>query len=327
MSYKSTLSKAALVTVVAVALVLAVLRFDSFQVGAYSDDAHYIVLAKSLADGQGYRLINFPDAPAEWAFPPGWPLLLAPLVALFQGDLTILKVLPFTLWLASILLAYLLFCGIPDFISTPYQIILVGLVALNPAVVGVSHMMMSETAFLFFSLLTLWLMQKWNANAQRTSRDWLLVCVGLSAAYTQLIRTIGLALIAAIILYLLAQRRLRQVGIVAASIAVVALSQLWLNLGNGGSLISPGYESQVFGSGLVAKLAQAWDNFQTYLKEMISNSIVPAFGPNVTTLFDGLSLGWLPVVANVLILAVVTIGFIVSIRYMKEPVLHACMHT
>jgi hypothetical protein len=70
MRQNSRYLKIVLVALIFISAVIGLLRFDSFQVGAFSDDAHYIVLAESLASGQGYRLINYPNAPTEWAFPP-----------------------------------------------------------------------------------------------------------------------------------------------------------------------------------------------------------------------------------------------------------------
>ena len=61
-----------------ITLFLSLLRFNTIPVGTFFDDAHYLILAESLATGNGYNLINFPDMPPEDAFPPGWPLLLAP---------------------------------------------------------------------------------------------------------------------------------------------------------------------------------------------------------------------------------------------------------
>jgi hypothetical protein len=43
------------------------------------DGAGYAVLARSLAEGQGYRAIDHPDQPRHTHFPPGYPLLLATL--------------------------------------------------------------------------------------------------------------------------------------------------------------------------------------------------------------------------------------------------------
>ena len=44
---------------------LCLVRFDTTQVGFFNDDAHYIVLAESLATGHGYHLINYPNFPLE----------------------------------------------------------------------------------------------------------------------------------------------------------------------------------------------------------------------------------------------------------------------
>ena len=47
--------------------------------GLFTDDALFIVLAKSLAQGDGFRLISS-TTPILPAYPPGFPMLLAPLV-------------------------------------------------------------------------------------------------------------------------------------------------------------------------------------------------------------------------------------------------------
>ena len=55
------------------------LRLDA-AAGLFVDDACYIVLAKSLAQGDGFRLISSATTPILPAFPPGFPMLLAPVV-------------------------------------------------------------------------------------------------------------------------------------------------------------------------------------------------------------------------------------------------------
>ena len=91
-----------LVMLISICALFGLVRFDSIQVGTFYDDGRYIILAESIATGQGYRLINFPYAPAEEAFPPGWPLLLAPFTHFFPGNYTLLKVLSFLFVLATI---------------------------------------------------------------------------------------------------------------------------------------------------------------------------------------------------------------------------------
>ena len=69
----------------AIVLVIAILTVTPWPVGAFQDDAMYTVLAKSLAEGKGYRFINLPGEPNATHFPPGYPLLLAALWRLWPS--------------------------------------------------------------------------------------------------------------------------------------------------------------------------------------------------------------------------------------------------
>src|SRR5215813_13966551 len=54
---------------------LALIRPYSF--GSYHDDGLYGVLAKSLASGNGYRVISLPSEPHQTKSPPLYPFLLS----------------------------------------------------------------------------------------------------------------------------------------------------------------------------------------------------------------------------------------------------------
>ena len=56
---------------------------DTLPVGAYFDDGMYVILAKSIATGHGYRWLQLPGAPAATHFPPGYPAVLALLWKLY----------------------------------------------------------------------------------------------------------------------------------------------------------------------------------------------------------------------------------------------------
>ena len=45
--------------------------------GAYHDDAIYVITAKAIAEGDGYRLINLPDSPKQTKYPILYPFFLA----------------------------------------------------------------------------------------------------------------------------------------------------------------------------------------------------------------------------------------------------------
>jgi len=309
----SLYSRGALVLILILGATLAILRFNSFQVGALVDDAHYVVLAESLAGGRGYRLINFPDAPPEWAFPPGWPLLLSSAAKLFPGNYQSYKLLPVILWLASIVLMYRFFAGR---IQSPYLEFLILLIALSPTTISLSVTLMSEMAYLFFSVLVLVLFDRWEQDhVNRKGTRWLMmVGIAILAVVVQLIRTVGLSMLLALIVYLLFSRRYQQAGIVILASLVGIFPQLWLNRQDGGSLISQGYQSQVFSDSILERIGHIWVNLQIYLNETIANALLPVFSPNIKSAFAGFGLGMIPTLVNALLLILIFLGFVLACR-------------
>ncbi len=279
---------------------LGLLRFNSLQIGTSYDDAHYIILAESLSSGQGYQLINFPRPQAERAFPPGWSLLLAPLTFLFPGNYSALKFFSLALSLASIVLAYNIFS---KRLSSPYLEILTGLVALNPLLVGTSVTIMSESAYLFFSLLAVYCFDIWQDKPEEKKLQ-LIILLAVIVFYTQLIRTIGISLFIALVLYLLFTRRFRDAGIAIGVFIAGTLLQGWLS----GTLISSGYRSQVFNTSIPEKIGQMSSNAIGYLNETLAGSLIPVFGSNLTSFLGNYGLQALPMILNIIILAIIVWG-------------------
>ena len=313
-------SRIVLVVIIAASAMLGLFRFNSFQVGAYADDAHYIVLAESLARGYGYRLINFPVAPLEQSFPFGWSLLLAPIAALFPDNLTALKLLAFTFWLISIPLAFRFFA---PRIATQYLEMLTALIALNP-MVSISGMVMSEAAYLCFSLLALNLFDDWKQRAQKND---LLIILVVVAVYAQLIRAIGISLVLALLLYVIVTRPIRQSALGVLVAVVSMLPQFWLNAQSGGALLSSGYQAQIFANPITSKPAEMWWNVQAYLSEKISGALVPIFGPTITATFDKLGLGNITVILNGLVLVLLALGIALAFRRFQVADLYVTLYS
>ncbi len=280
--------------------ILGWLRFDSLQIGASYDDAHYIILAESLASGQGYQLINFPRPQAERAFPPGWSLLLTPLTFLLPGNYSALKLFSLLLSLASVFLTYKIFS---KRLPSPSLEILTALVSLNPLWVGASVTVMSESAYLFFSLLALHLFDQWNAKPEG-ERYRLAMLTTFLAFYAQAIRTIGISLFAALALSLLLTRRFRETGVAAGLFAAGMLLQGWLF----GAPISAGYQAQVFDASPAEKIGQMGSNALGYFNETLAGALVPVFGSNLTAFLGGFGLQFVPALLNLLILAFIILG-------------------
>lgn len=286
-----------LLAIILASAVLALLRFDSLQIGTSYDDAKYIILAESLASGEGYQLINFPRPQIERNFPPGWPLMLAPFTLAFPKNYDALKVVSLVLWLASIFLVYKLFS---KRLTSPYIEILTALVALNPLLVGTSATVMSESAYLFFSLLALLAFDK--TDEKKTG--WLILAIFL-VFYTQQIRSIGIALTISLLIILFLSRRFKELGMSVVIFVVGFSIQSWINLRNGGTVISSGYEAQVLSGSVAEKLGQVFANASGYFNEVLSGALLPIFGTRLDTMF-----GWLFILLNIAILLLLVLGLL-----------------
>src|SRR4029079_9239449 len=86
-------------------LIVYLLRIDSVA-GLFVDDAWYMVFAESIASGQGYRLINSAAAHVLPAVPPGFSLVLAPIVALVPGFPN------YVIWMKLLLITSTLVAGV-----------------------------------------------------------------------------------------------------------------------------------------------------------------------------------------------------------------------
>src|SRR5206468_5588963 len=78
---------AALVSAVAASIVA------PYPVGIFHDDGVYLVLAKAIAGGSGYRYLHIPGAPFATHYPPVYPLFLALLLKVagpFPQSMTLL---------------------------------------------------------------------------------------------------------------------------------------------------------------------------------------------------------------------------------------------
>jgi hypothetical protein len=78
--------------------------------GVYHDDGIYVSTAKALAEGQGYRLINLPEAPVQTKYPPLYPALLAiiwKLCPTFPDNLVFMQFITLLSGAAMVGLAYL----------------------------------------------------------------------------------------------------------------------------------------------------------------------------------------------------------------------------
>jgi hypothetical protein len=146
------------------ALVLMVLMLGYWRMvptvcGAYHDDGIYVLTAKALAQGQGYRLIFLPNSPAQTKFPILYPALLAIIWKLwpsFPNNLILMKWLTLFCGATTVGLSYLYLIRFGYF-SRSVAAMSALCCATSPMFLFFSTETLSEMPFACLVILTLWL--------------------------------------------------------------------------------------------------------------------------------------------------------------------------
>ena len=227
----------------AVPLVVALLAFTlsawtfDAKLSLSGDNTEFITLARSLAQGEGLTYVNQPQPRPATKYPFGFPLMLAPLAA----DETE-RAAPAMDWIAMKWLVVCLFAVSMAAVHMWLRVLLgavpaaigAALCATNPLLVEYSHQVMSEIPYVLFSALSLLaLARAWPESGQSGSIKWsLLGFATIMWAYH--VRSFGIVLVAALILFLLQRRNWRQALIVSAASAAAALPWILRNRAVGG---------------------------------------------------------------------------------------------
>ena len=222
---------ARLLPFLAAALVLAVgsVAIDGEGVGIMRDDSMYVVLAKSLATGRGFHWIHVPGAPAATHFPPGYPAVLALLWRLFPtfpANVIVFKLVNVLFSAcAAFGLARLARARFGASERTAQAFALVAMIGVPT--LTLTLLVMSEP--LFLALVVAALLVAERVGDERGTRLHELIALGLLAGAATLVRTHGIALVAAIPIALGGQRRFRDAAVVALSaLVLLAPWQLWI---------------------------------------------------------------------------------------------------
>ena len=177
----------------------------------WGDDwAQYVLHARNIATGHPYADTGYvfnPDRPnvGPPSYPPGLPLLLAPIVAVFGINILAFKVVCFACILLALPFAYHL---LATSVGKSAAFIAILLFALHPAVWGFGQSILSEPPFLLFSAMALW----WGARPiEREGTSFLAIgagaVLGLLLYCSVISRSIGIALLPALLIDGWAQRK------------------------------------------------------------------------------------------------------------------------
>ena len=212
-------------------LLVGIWTFDA-KLSLSGDNAEFITLARSLAQGDGLVYINLPDPQPATKYPFGFPLLLALPELLFPGEWIPMKVWVLVLFSLGMGALYLLVrdrigwlpalavVGLSLTAGKSYLTTEVGGNVYGPLLLHYSHQVMSEAPFLAVSMVALWLLQR-GVGRQGVLDNRPLLIGFACAMLAYYIRSIGITLLGATIVYLLLQRDVRR-GLIFAGASFVA---------------------------------------------------------------------------------------------------------
>jgi hypothetical protein len=272
----------------AIGAVFLILRFGEFPVGAGMDDAYYIEMARSLADGRGPVIHLNQVVPGWWPniFPLGFPLLLSPVAYLVADSVQLFKLIPILAWIALALVCLRL----ARTLAPGQCVALAALVCLNPWTIAYAVRVFSDLPFAAVSLAAVMMFTDLaDLPRMRTQRFAALVVVTAAAI---MIRSVGLALPVSMIFFWLLHRRWLRAFLLAGSVAAVLLP-ITLACGQlGGGLLSRSYLQQVFASDAagVSRTTVVMENLTGYLREL-SVVLLPLFGNPLESLAARYGLG------------------------------------
>lgn len=207
-------------TVVVVGLVALVAVFHLLTlrsgVGWYGDTYQYLLHAENLVAGRPYADTGYIFNPEQYmapaAYPAGFPVLLAPVIALFGMSVPAILVLMTLVWAATVAaFAFLFRYELP----ARYVYGLVLAIGLQPYVWELKHEPLSDLPFLLGVVLSLLCYER-AVRAEGGREVGFAVAAGIAAAYAIAVRPLALVLVPAFLVAdLVRARRLTRAAIVS----------------------------------------------------------------------------------------------------------------
>ena len=284
--------------VAVVALLIGVWTFDE-KLSLSGDNTEFVTLARSMANGEGLTYTNLPEPRTATKYPFGFPLLLAPVAAAFEGwegpgsgtpDWVVMKwlvVCTFTMGMAAF---YLLAREMAGPIA---GLAAAALAMTNPLTVDYAHQVMSEVPYLVPSMLALWCLHRGIEHKGWRDNYWL--WAGIAAAIAAYyIRSVGIVVIGAPIAVLLLRRDWQRAGLIAGVSFVAMLPWALRNSAVGGGSVylkqlvsvNPYFQQQglLDAAGLLERVL---GHVNFYLAYGLTGTLWPTFEPTGSMLTPG----------------------------------------
>ncbi len=192
------------------------------------DNARYIMLARSLADGKGYRETYLPGEPPHTKYPFVFPALLAPLTFLGRYELLAMHML---ISIMAVFIPFFIYGWMrkSGFSATASFAVLLS-AATMPRYFSYLLHILSEIPFMFFIYLAFFILSRARARESESnvSNFIMITIISLLAIFT---RTIGFCLFAAILFEMVIHARFRKEKIFRLPLPVFYLACFALAFG------------------------------------------------------------------------------------------------
>lgn len=186
-----------------VTLVWTLLSLTNMEFGQdwSGDYALYVMHARNIVQGTTYGDTDFIFTPNTFisppAYPPGFPLLLAPAYAAFGMDLEIFKVLLVGVFALTLMVIYWNETAITSKVTA---FVVTVLVAVNPYVWNYTHNIRSEFPFMLWLYISFLLFRLRDVEVCRHRQLALSTLAGFTCYFAYATRTIGLAVLIALLI-------------------------------------------------------------------------------------------------------------------------------
>lgn len=288
------------------ALLLVLLYLSVFdpKIDINGDNAAYYSLGKALAQGEGYRQISEPGAPHDNHFPPGYPFLLSLLIPI-SDHLSFLKAVNGLFFLGSLVVLRSILRRLD------WSPMLAGgtalLLGVNAHLLRSSVILMSEIPFLFFTLLSVWLLI--GPERETPLTPFRLGGLVAAIAATVYLKTIGIALLFGVLFHLVWEKRWKEGTIIGAGVGALLLPWQLRGAALGGSsyfkqllMVNP-YREELGSVGVSDLWNRFWENFFRYLHSEIPGGLLPV----LKTTYTGQRWEW---VVGILFVGLLVLGWI-----------------
>ncbi len=245
------------------------------------DNCNYYILAKGLASGEGYVSSNLPIPRAANHFPPGYPFIMSIFIRLGMSSIWAFKVLNGVLLFISSFVFYRIIRQLTKL--QLLSIVLSILILLNAHVLEYSSIMMSEISFILFQLLSVFFLIRWHEEEYKIKSFHGLFFV-LALVCLIYIRTIGITMLGASVLFILFSRKyLSSVLVLAITMLALLPWQMRSSSLGGSSYVKSLFRVNPYDSKSKQMEAADWGNRMKlnairYVSKEIPNGVLPNLG-------------------------------------------------